>query len=167
MSDVWVSWRDASLRFMSAGRRRGEIRRTRHDALAKAHEHSDRDAAILKELLESPRLAHHARLLLSAVIRETSSKIGLDTWKEGDPKIPCVSRDALEDLLHGLMRAALAPAELNLLLESVNLRRCQLIHTKSYLPGDFDHRMEKELQETISDILAICDLKEASKPKKI
>lgn len=143
---------------MSAGRRRGETRRTRHDTLAKAHELSPRDAEIVKELLDDEHLAQAARLFLAELLRASSAKIGLDTWKPGDTHLARFGRDALEDLAHGLVRSVVKPAQIKLLLESLNLKRCELVHKKVYRPTEFTSDMQKEMDRLDVECELLCEL---------
>lgn len=135
------------------------MRRTRHDALAKAHELSPLDAEIVKELLEDENLAQAARLLLAALLRASSIKIGLlEAKKPVDPRVVRFGRDALENLAHGLMRSVVKPTQLKLLLESLNLKRCELVHKKTYRPTEFTSGMQEEVARLDAECELLCEL---------
>lgn len=108
---------------MSGGRRRGETRRTRHDPLSKSGELDRRDANMVRALMDSARADAAARAFITEIVATVAEVAGSGLVPGGG-----MSRDAVEDLAHGLIRSALAPAELRRRLELTNQRRHHLIH---------------------------------------
>lgn len=79
---------------------------------------------MVRKLLEDDRLAAAARVFIGEIL--TASGAALNPTIEIPPN-PGISRDAAEDLAHGLVRAALDPGELKRRIAAMNPRRGHLI----------------------------------------
>lgn len=139
-----------------AGRRQGETRRTRHDPLAKVGAMDAKDAGLTRQLLDDERLATAARAFVVAILEASGANLGAGGVG--------LSRDATENLAHGLVRAALDPRKLKRRVEAINPRRFELLD-RDVMAGDLSPKEKAELKRLEAEVTTLVAL--LTTPRKL
>lgn len=115
-----------------------------------------KDAALTRQLLDDERLAAAARAFVVEILRASGANLG--TLGVG------LSRDATENLAHGLVRATLDPRKLKRRVEAINPRRFALIE-RDVMASDLSPEEKVELKRLEAEVTTLVAL--LTTPRKL